>query len=438
MNELEPVQQNTLVPLAALYPHVRNFRNHPPSQIAQLKASLERWGQVRSIVAQLNADGSYTIVAGHGLVQAAQELVDANMSYLPRFGKLRVDVIPASWPAEQVSGYIVADNLLSNEAEDDEVVLAQLLREQADAGYDLASMGTDDEALRQMLEALGDGYLGGGGQEEGDGGDEFDVTPPEGPTRTHVGEIWVLGLHRLLVGDCTDVKSVARLLNGDLADCCWTDPPYGVSYVGKTKDALTIQNDGKENIDTFLKRTFAAIDTALEDGAAIYIAHPAGALCITFGNHFIAQGWRFHQTLIWVKDSMVLGHSDYHFQHEPIYFGYKSGQGRRGRGGKGWYGNDSQKSIFDIPRPKRSEDHPTTKPVALVEAMLCNSTPPKGIVYDPFGGSGTTLVAAHRLQRRCYLCEIDPRYADVILARYEAETGEMATLLERVEEAVHV
>jgi ParB-like nuclease domain len=159
---LEPVQQNTLVPLTQLYGHARNYRQHPPEQIKKLKASLERFGFVRSIVAQINQDGTYTIVAGHGIVQAAQELVDGNASYYERFGKLRTDVIPASWSAEQVSGYLLSDNQLSNDAQDDEELLVQLLQEQQNAGYDLASVGSDEETLRQMLADLGDEMLGDG------------------------------------------------------------------------------------------------------------------------------------------------------------------------------------------------------------------------------------------------------------------------------------
>ncbi len=130
----------------------------------------------------------------------------------------------------------------------------------------------------------------------------------------------------------------------------------------------------------------------------------------------------------------MLGHADYHYRHEPIFFGYKASQERRGRGGAGWYGGQNQTTVFEVPRPKRSEDHPTMKPVALIEAMLRNSCPPGGLVYDPFGGSGSTLIAAHRLRMRCYCCELDPRYATSILNRWEAESGQSATLLERREE----
>ena len=167
-------------------------------------------------------------------------------------------------------------------------------------------------------------------------------------------------------------------------------------------------------------------DDVLAQGAAIYVAHPAGALSVTFGNAFIQRGWRLHETLIWVKDSMVLGHSDYHLKHESIIFGYKPGEGRYGRGGKGWYGRDDEVSVFEMPRPKSSEDHPTMKPVALVDQMVRNSCPQGGLVYEPFSGSGTTIIACERSGRRCHAMELDPIYCDVAVKRWERFTGQKA------------
>lgn len=234
---------------------------------------------------------------------------------------------------------------------------------------------------------------------------------------TCTGQIWEIGSHRLMCGDSTDLTAVARLLEGELADCCWTDPPYGVNYKGKTKDSLRIENDNAKGLAEFLQRSFAAINSALKPGAAIYIAHPAGKLSLIFGSAFEGQKWRLRQTLVWDKDSMVLGHSDYHYKHEPIYFGYKPGPGRQGRGAAGWYGDDSQVSVFSIARPKRSAEHPTQKPVELVTEMVRNSTPTDGLVFEPFGGSGSTFAACEVLKRRCYGVELDPKFAAVILER---------------------
>lgn len=250
-------------------------------------------------------------------------------------------------------------------------------------------------------------------------GEEYEAEPQAG--------------HALLCGDATSAEDVAQLMaagGGERADVMWTDPPYGVSYVGKTKRALTIQNDGAGDLDGLLTDAFAAADSAaLVEGAAIYVAGPSGPQGIVFINVFHAQ-WPLRQILMWVKDSMVLGHSDYHYRHELILYAFKpapeGGIGRLGRGGDRWYGPNNATSVFEIPRPKRSEEHPTMKPVALVAAMLENSSAVGDVVYEPFCGSGTTLIASERLGRRCRALELDPRYCDVILARFEAETGREA------------
>jgi DNA modification methylase len=247
---------------------------------------------------------------------------------------------------------------------------------------------------------------------------------------TEAGQLWKLGGHRLLCGSSTQEADVLRLMGKDKAVLMWTDPPYGVSYKGKTKDALEIENDDAEGLESLLNSSFALADKVLAPGAAIYIAHPAGALSVTFGVCFIAAGWRLHQTLIWVKDSMVLGHSDYHFKHEPIKFGYKHGTGRRGRGGEGWYSDHSQTSVLMFDRPKRSEEHPTMKPVALVEYCVGNSSPKGGIVYEPFAGSGTTLIACESLNRKCYAIEISPEYTAICLERYFLLTGKTPELID--------
>ncbi len=422
--ERSQIKENRIVSLTHLAPHPRNYRQHPESQIAQLTASLRRFGQGRSIVVQ-DGPESLLIVAGHGIVEAARRL---------GYTALRADILPASWTPEQIEGYLIADNLHCREAVDEEAMLAALLQEQQDAGYDLASLGADEQWMRQLFKSLEDGEVPGSFPDEGAGGDAYEGDARLLDVRCALGDIWALGPHRLACADATDPVQVAALMQGEQAACLWTDPPYGVGYVGKTEQALTLQNDDAATIDAFLQRAFAAIDPVLAEGAALYVAHPAGALSVTFGVRFLAQGWRLHETLIWVKDSLVLGHADYHYRHEPIFFGYKASQERRGRGGAGWYGGQNQTTVFEVPRPKRSEDHPTMKPVALIEAMLRNSCPPGGLVYDPFGGSGSTLIAAHRLRMRCYCCELDPRYATSILNRWEAESGQSATLLERREE----
>jgi DNA modification methylase len=210
------------------------------------------------------------------------------------------------------------------------------------------------------------------------------------------------------------------------AQMVWTDPPYGVNYVGKTENKLKIHNDGCAGLKNLLSKTFKTLDQHLVPGSPVYVAHPAGPNSLVFGEAFLATGWSLRQTLVWVKDSMVLGHSDYHYKHEPILFGYKVGEGRLGRGGKTWQGDNAQTSVFEFPRPKASVDHPTMKPVALVEAMLLNSSRIGSLVLDPFCGSGTTLLAAEKNGRTCFAMEISPGYCDVIVKRWEEFTAQTA------------
>lgn len=239
---------------------------------------------------------------------------------------------------------------------------------------------------------------------------------------TQLGQVWRIGAHRLIVGDSTQTEIVARIAGDERAECCWTDPPYGVDYVGKRPDALKIQGDAQapDALRAFIEQACKRVVEACRPRSAVYIAHPQKALLLQFWlAAAAAAGLQLSQMLVWAKDSMVLGHSDYHVKHEPILLCYTPGEGRAGRGTNRWFGDDAQATVFNIPRPKRSEEHPTMKPVELVEAMLKNSCGPTGLVFDPFLGSGTTMVAAHQLGMRCMGCEIDPKYAAVILDRMQ-------------------
>lgn len=248
---------------------------------------------------------------------------------------------------------------------------------------------------------------------------EDDAPDVPASATTKPGDLLTLGRHRILCGDARDPEAWKKLMGGKKADAMWTDPPYGVEYVGKTKKKLTLNNDGAQGLPALLQGAFAAVsDVALADGAALYVAHPAGPLSLVFVQAFVAAKWRLHETLIWLKNSLVLGHSDYHYKHEPLLFGYKAGGGRRGRGGAGWYGPNNETSVLAYDRPARSEEHPTMKPVGLVAHCLRNSCPPGGLAVDPFLGSGTTLVAAEKLGQVCYGLELDPRYCDVIKKRF--------------------
>ncbi len=206
----------------------------------------------------------------------------------------------------------------------------------------------------------------------------------------------------------------------------WTDPPYGVDYVGKTKAALTIRNDAPEGLRAFIASALVLVGAHVRPGSPWYLAVPPGPQGTEIRLAIADAGWALHEGLIWVKDVFVLGHSDYHLRHEDILYGWLPGPGRSGRGnheGSRWHGDHAQDSVFEVARPKRSESHPTMKPVELIARMIANSSSVGDIVLDPFGGSGSTLIAAHGLNRVARLMELDPVYCDVILARAEATFG---------------
>jgi DNA modification methylase len=248
---------------------------------------------------------------------------------------------------------------------------------------------------------------------------------PETP-RARRGDLYLLGEHRLLCGDATDGADMARLMGRDRARVLLTDPPYGVSYTGKTNRRLEICNDHERGLVPLLRGSFANCSGFLSPGAALYVFHPAGPLQLAFLQAFTDQGWELRSSLVWVKDRMVLGHSDYHYRHEPIAYGRTPGEGKRGRGGSGWYGGNSRDSVLEVRRPSASPEHPTAKPVELLRRLLVDTSIEGDVVLDPFSGSGATLVAAEITGRSARAMELDPRYVDVAVDRYRGLTGEKA------------
>lgn len=412
------------MPLDEITRAPRNPKEHDREGIA---ASIDRYG-----VAELPLLDERTgrLVAGHGRLddltarrEAGQDPPDGVR--IRKDGTWLVPVVRgwASRSDPEAEAYLVASNQLTVNGGWDDTELGELLRDLNELDPSLLEVaGFDDIDLAGLL----------GEDEPVDGNTEPDDAP-DTPTQalSTPGDVWLLGPHRLLVGDGTDMAAVEAMLAGDRADCMWTDPPYGVAYVGKTTatPAQTIQNDDQQGLSDLLAGLFAVATAALKPGAAVYVAHPPGSLSLTFAAAITTAGWTLRQQVIWVKDVLVLGHSDYHYKHEPIWVAYTTGaRGRRGRGGDGWYGDNAQVSVFEVPKPARSTDHPTMKPVDLIAPMLTNSCPPGGIVYDPCGGSGSTLVAAHRTGRVARLVELEPKYADVICRRYQQYTGDMPVL----------
>jgi DNA modification methylase len=407
------------VELDAVHPWPMNPYEHSDAQVRAIMESIQTFGWMRPILAR-RENGE--ISAGHGTYAAAKRLGMAKV--LVRFVDLDEDTSHA---------YALADNELAKRAVRNDAHVAEIVEGLQSRGHDaLLAIALQRKDISQLLsKAVGSGS----------------GTPPE-PQLDHIdalrtkwntelGQRWVIPSesvhgreHVLLVGDATIDADVKRLMRGMRAECMWTDPPYGVAYEGKTQNALRIKNDklSVSEFQPFLEAFLnVAARRALIAGAAAYVAHPAGPRSLEFRLAFDAAGFRFHEGLVWNKGTMVLGHSDYHYSHEPIMFGYAPGGGRRGRGGEGWYGDSSQVSVFDVPKPKANPDHPTPKPPDLIVAMLKNSCPVEGTVYDPFAGSGSTLVAAESIQRVAHGIELDPRYAAVTLQRF-ADMGLTPTL----------
>ena len=357
------------VPLDELTPFPGNAKR---GDVDTIRASLRRNGQYRSLVVREIPNGPLVVLAGNHTMQA----LAAEGHTAARCEIIQCD----DTEARRIN---LVDNRAAEMGGYDNDALAELLR---DLDGDLDGTGYTDDDLAALLPTELPTQLT----------DPDDVPEPPTEPISAPGDVWQLGPHRLLCGDSTDVTAVEAMLAGDRCDCMWTDPPYGVNYVGKTKDALTIQNDGGDNLAELLAGAFATATAALKPGAPVYVAYPPGPDGITFWLAFRDAGWSHRQNLVWDKGTMVLGRSDYHYRHEPLLYGFTpGGDGRLGRGGDRWYGDNAQTSVFEVPKPGRSADHPTMKPVELIVRCLANSCPPTGLVFEPFGGSGSTLIAAH-------------------------------------------
>lgn len=429
-------------PLDDLVPYARNARTHSDEQIDKIAASITEFG----FTAPILVDGDAGILAGHGRLYAARKL-----------GMEHVPVVVLDHLTEvQRRAYILADNRIALDAGWDTALLAGEISRLEEEGFDLALTGFNDAEITELLaEPPGEGGLTD--PDEAPAVDEVRAT-------TRTGDLWVLGSHRVLCGDATNIAVLEQLLGGERAQCAWTDPPYNVKYVGKTSDALTISNDEMDGAAfyEFLRSAFSGLCAVLAPGAAVYVAH-AETEGISFRRAFIESGFHFASCLIWRKNTLVLGHSDYHYQHEPIIYGWRADASHQYFGGRNkttiqelgdplftQVGEDEWQitlgeqtlvirgkelsverahgSVFFEEKPSRSSDHPTMKPVALIERMVSNSSQRGDVVVDPFGGSGSTLIACERLKRRARLTELEPRYVDVIVKRWQEYSGQAAML----------
>jgi DNA modification methylase len=390
------------LPLERLIPYARNPRKNAAA-VATVGASLKEFGWRQPIV----VDEEMVILAGHTRLEAARQL---GLASAP------VHIARGLTPA-QARAYRLMDNRASENAEWDEALLGLELGDLQGDGFDLALTGFDDAELNRLLAALGDED----GSREGE--DEIPESPADPVSRP--GDLWLLGNHRLLCGDATVITDLDRLMAGQKADLCFTDSPYNVDYAGgvgaeKAGKGRRIMNDALGD----------GFERFLYDACISIIAHTAGAIymCMssselhTLQKAFAAAGGHWSTFIIWAKSRFTLGRSDYQRQFEPILYGWPEGVKHH------WYGARDQGDVWLIDRPTKNDLHPTMKPVGLVERAIRNSSPRDGLVLDPFGGSGTTLIAAERTGRIARLIELDPRYCDVIVRRWQNQTDRSATL----------
>lgn len=421
--------------VSELLPYARNARTHSPAQVSQIAASMKEFGFTNPILVAGN-----DILAGHGRVMAASQL-----------GLMQVPTIDLSHLSPvQRKAYILADNKLALNAGWDLEMLKLELVDLDAAGFDLGVTGFSDQELGELM--LPDP-------------EENDKDPdavPDAPAVPHSvpGDVWILGPHRIMCGDSCSPDAWAKLMQGEKADCVWTDPPYNVAYESKLAGSIKNDDMGDAQFRQFLIDAHNCLASVMKPGAAIYVAH-ADTEGLNFRAAFNAAGLKLSGCLIWRKDSLVLGRSDYQWQHEPILYGWKPGSAHKWYGGRknttvvdlgsdspfvrqedGSYAitvgdkvlrvsgdavlSESPSSVIYHEKPKRSSEHPTMKPVALVERLLKHNARAGDLVVDAFSGSGTTLMAADRLGMVARVMELDPKFVDVCVKRWQEYTGRKA------------
>lgn len=380
-----------LVDIHKLIPYVNNARTHNVQQINKLRSSLREFGFINPVI----IDRDFNVIAGHGRIMAAKE---EGINEVPC---VFVDYLTEA----QKKAYILADNRMAMDAGWDEELLKVEIEALQAEDFDLSLTGFDESELAGFFDTSDDAK-----------DDDFDVDAElEKPPVTKSGDLWLLGNHRLLCGDSTREESYTLLMNGKKANLVVTDPPYNVNYQGT---AGKIKNDNLENdkFYQFLFDAFTGMEKAMADDASIYVFH-ADTEGLNFRKAFADAGFYLSGTCIWKKQSLVLGRSPYQWQHEPCLFGWKK------NGKHQWYSDRKQTTIWEFDKPKKNGDHPTMKPVPLIAYPIKNSSMSNCIVLDPFGGSGSTLIACEQINRICHTIELDEKYCDVIVKRYIEQVG---------------
>lgn len=394
-----------LIDIGRVIPYARNPRRNEAA-IAKVAASIKEYGFRQPIV----VDEEMVIIAGHTRLQAAQQL-----------GLTKVPVHTATGlTATQVKAYRLADNRTAQEAEWDDELLGLELGELAEQGFDLDLTGFDGDELEKLLAEIDEGGLT----------DDDDV--PEAPDTpvSKSGDVWVLGNHRLICGDSTNAAVLDTLLDGQLVDMVFTDPPYNVNYGDTAKDKIRAKGGAKAGRKIMNDNLGNEFEAFLTDACANMLRVTKGALYIcmssseldTLQSAFRSSGGKWSTFIIWAKNTFTLGRSDYQRQYEPILYGWKEGNDHY------WCGARDQGDVWFFNKPQKNDLHPTMKPVELVCQAVKNSSKSKDIVLDSFGGSGSTLIACEKLGRYARLIELDPAYCDVIVKRWEEFTGKSAVL----------
>lgn len=394
--------QIVLRPVDALIPYAKNAKQHSDAQVAQIAASIVEFGWGAPIL----IDGENNVIAGHGRLLAARKL-----------GMNEVPVVPMTHLTEiQRKALILADNKIGENATWDNELLGLELAELQDGGFDLGLTGFSSDEWDALIN---------GGESENAGLIDENDAPGVSETPVSVsGDVWILGNHRLLCGDATASESYDTLLGDSHVDMIWQDPPYNVDYANSAKDKLrgksrAIMNDNLG--DAFGGFLLASLAPAIArcDGA-IYIAMSSSELD-ALQTAFRAAGGKWSTFIIWAKNTFTLGRSDYQRQYEPILYGWRDG------GKHHWCGDRDQSDVWNVKKPQKNDLHPTMKPVELVERAIRNSSRPGDTVLDCFGGSGSTLIAAEKTGRHARLMELDPKYVDVIVKRWQEWSGKKAT-----------
>jgi len=389
-------------PIAGLVPYAKNSRTHSDEQVAQLAASMTEWGWTNPVLVDENG----TILAGHGRVLAAQKL---GITEAPT-------MVAKGWTEKQKRAYVIADNKLALNAGWDSTLLAAELSDLQGAGFDMMLAGFSADELAAMAG-------GSGGKTDPD-----EVPEPAANPVSVLGDVWLLGDHRLACGDSTDAAVVEVCMGQEKPHLMVTDPPYGVEYDPDWRNKA-LRSDGSA-IGGW------AIGSVMNDGRAdwrdayslfpgdvAYVWHPPGARQVEFYESLVASGFEVRMQIIWAKSQLVIGRGHYHVQHEPCWYAVR-------KGGTGhWHGDRKQTTVWQIDKPRKSETgHSTQKPVECMKRPIENNSAPGDAVYEPFSGSGTTIIAAEMTGRRARAIELNPLYVDVAVKRWQAFTGKVAIL----------